>query len=61
MINSNFEIGWMVYFIPANTLIHAIVDDLKANKHKINLIQDQTIHFMQILLTFAAYIDFLNK
>lgn len=23
-----------------NTLVHALVDDLKANKHKLNLVQD---------------------
>ena len=34
-----------------NMLIHCIVDDLKANKNKINLITDQTIHIIQILIT----------
>lgn len=38
-----------------NTAIHACVDDLKANKLKINLICDQTIHFMQIIFTFFIY------
>ena len=38
-----------------NTAIHAYVDDLKANKLKINLVTDQTIHFMQIILTFFIY------
>ena len=36
-----------------NTVVHAIVDDLKANRHKINLIQDQLLHLVQILLTFG--------
>jgi hypothetical protein len=27
------------------------VDDLKANKHKINLIVDQSIHMIQIVVT----------
>ena len=34
-----------------NCIIHYIVDDLKANKKKINLIEDQLIHFTQISLT----------
>ena len=39
-----------------NTTVHAIVDDLKANQKMINLVQDQLIHFVQILLTFAVLI-----
>lgn len=35
-----------------NTLIHYVTDDFKANKGKINLIQDQTIHLIQVILTF---------
>ena len=34
-----------------NSVIHALVDDIKANKHKINLIMDQCIHFVQIVVT----------
>lgn len=34
-----------------NLVIHAITDDLKANKRKINLWQDQLMHISQILLT----------
>jgi hypothetical protein len=37
-----------------NSVIHAIVDDLKANKHKINLIVDQCIHLVQIFVTAAV-------
>lgn len=46
-VSSMFVIVFMV-----NILIHAIVDDLKANRKKINLIQDQIIHLMQICFTF---------
>lgn len=35
-----------------NTVVHAIVDDLKANKRKINLVTDQSIHIGQIIVTF---------
>ena len=44
-----------VLFI-TNWVIHAIVDDLKANKLKINLIQDQMVHFVQILITWVLWI-----
>ncbi len=50
---TNFSIPFMfvIVFI-TNILIHAFVDDLKANRKKINLIQDQTIHLIQIWFTF---------
>lgn len=38
-----------------NWIIHAITDNAKANKKKINLIQDQTIHFLQIIATYIFY------
>lgn len=44
-----------IFFVmlAANSVIHAIVDDLKANKHKINLIVDQSVHMVQIVVTAA--------
>ena len=39
-----------------NTLIHAYIDDLKCNKLKINLIQDQLIHILQIVLIFILFV-----
>ena len=49
---NNFEIGaaFLIIFV-LNMVIHAVVDDLKANKFKINLILDQTIHLIQIIMT----------
>lgn len=41
----------IVISMAINTIIHAFIDDLKANKKKINLVQDQVIHIVQILLT----------
>ena len=51
---NSFNVGWSftVIFI-INALIHGIVDNLKANAKKINLIQDHTIHIIQIVLTFV--------
>ena len=39
-----------------NGLVHAYVDDLKANKFELNLIEDQSIHFIQIFITFIIII-----
>lgn len=36
----------------ANTIIHALVDNGKANEQIFNLIEDQSIHLLQILGTF---------
>ena len=40
-----------------NTVIHYHIDDLKANKNKINLIFDQTIHIMQIFATWILIVQ----
>ena len=37
--------------VAVNTIVHAIVDDLKANKKSINLVQDQLLHLAQIIIT----------
>ena len=52
-VSQEFQIGsiFMVILI-INTVVHAIVDDLKANKRKINLITDQLVHVCQIIITF---------
>lgn len=48
------------YYYPllflANIIIHFVVDDLKANKKKINLIQDQIIHMIQIVITWLLWL-----
>lgn len=49
---------WLVIAYFSNMAIHCIVDDLKANKRKINLIQDQCTHLVQILVTWAAFVIF---
>lgn len=40
---------WYSLLFVGNVLIHMFVDDLKANKKKINLIQDQSIHMLQVI------------
>lgn len=39
----------------ANMAIHTIIDDMKANKKKINLIVDQSAHMVQILVTWLCF------
>ena len=48
--------AWMILFF-FTLAIHALVDNLKANEHKINLIVDQAIHLFQILLVFLFYAE----
>ena len=49
-----FETNWVfgVCFI-VNVVIHALVDNMKANNKTINLVQDQTCHLLQIWFTFV--------
>lgn len=46
--------GWSA-IVAANAGIHYLVDDLKANLHRINLIEDQVLHVLQIDLTLGAF------
>ena len=45
----------MIVALVINMIVHCVVDDLKANKMKINLVQDQTIHILQIVVTFLIF------
>lgn len=47
---------WLIVPYFWNAAIHAGVDDLKANKKMINLIQDQIIHLVQIVVTWIAFV-----
>ena len=47
---------WIAIAIILNTIIHGIVDDSKANKGKINLIVDQSIHIIQIVITWILMV-----
>lgn len=46
-----FNSPHLLWAILLNAIVHGVVDDLKANRHLLNLIEDQTIHFIQILIT----------
>lgn len=38
-----------------NAVIHAVIDDMKANKRKINLVQDQVIHIAQVIIIWVLF------
>ena len=46
---------WYPILYVLNLCVHFYVDNLKANKMKINLIQDQCIHLAQIVVTWVLY------
>ena len=51
----NFEhpLALLISFL-VHAIIHAIIDNEKANKKTINLITDQTLHLIQIILIFIS-------
>lgn len=53
---NQIDLNWFYLVLPINLIIHAVIDDLKANKFKINLIIDQSIHFIQIFITWLIFI-----
>ena len=43
---------WFLAAVLLNAVVHMVVDDLKANRMVINLVEDQLLHLLQILVTF---------
>lgn len=58
MFPSLGQLALLISFI-ANALIHYYIDDLKANKLKINLFEDQMVHFWQICTTLSFIMSLL--
>ncbi len=57
LIMFNFKINFVFYLVfISNFIIHAIVDDMKTNKKKINLVIDQSIHVLQVIITWIIFI-----
>ena len=52
MFSSLGQLALLISFI-VNAVIHYFIDDLKANKLKINLFEDQMVHFCQIFTTLS--------
>lgn len=62
LIKIKFDLN--LYFVSCfvlNIIIHSIVDDLKANKRKINLFDDQAIHLGQIFITYFVMEHMMYK
>lgn len=55
IIASKMELGWAWLVLPFNIIDHAIIDHGKANKHTINLIEDQLMHLAQIFLSWGIW------
>ena len=53
-LSFNVDINFGAMLI-VNTMFHALVDDLKANKYRINLCADQAYHIFQIIFTFTFF------
>lgn len=54
---NGFDIGipFLLVFV-INTIVHAAIDNLKANRLKINLIVDQSAHIIQIFITAVLFL-----
>lgn len=57
--NVKFQVcGWFFVYFVLNLIVHAVVDHIKANLLRINLITDQAIHIVQIIFTWMWLIKF---
>jgi hypothetical protein len=43
--------GMFTMLVLANILVHFVTDHMKANAQRLNLIQDQLIHLVQVIIT----------
>ena len=56
-ISRGFDVNWVFgLMLVINTVVHAFVDNLKANVKVINLWVDQSIHMLQIIYTFWMFV-----
>ena len=56
ILNFNINVAFVIMFV-LNLISHAITDNMKANQHSINLIDDQIIHMFQIIFTWWVMIS----
>ena len=54
--NTNNASLMLALFFLINLCIHMVVDNSKANLKKINLVQDQLCHLVQILITWIVFV-----
>lgn len=55
LYDTEMKLSFWILFL-ANIIIHAFADNLKANKKTINLVIDQSIHFVQIIVTYILLV-----
>ena len=54
------ELNYLWFLLPINIIQHAIIDHLKANRRVINLVQDQSLHTLQIIATWLFYAGYIG-
>lgn len=61
MIFSNHPhiVAYIVAFV-INWFIHIVVDNFKCNYRTINLVADQTVHIVQVILTWLTFFIFID-
>lgn len=58
----DFNVSWaFIFTLFSNMIIHCVIDDLKANKREINLIDDQAMHLVQIIGTAGMFLTEVLK
>lgn len=58
--DNSLWITWMIY-IWLNSYYHYLIDDLKCNKMKINLIIDQLLHLVMIVFIWLCHWNYLGQ
>ena len=58
ILNFNINVAFVVMFV-LNLISHALIDNMKANQHSINLIDDQILHMVQIIFTWWVMISYM--
>ena len=53
---NGYSLAMAFVLFVVNTILHIQIDDMKANKKQINLVQDQLLHLIQIVLTWLVTI-----
>ena len=59
ILNNQYLLWMLIPMLIINTTLHAIIDNLKCNKHRIKLWEDQLMHLFQIFMTWIVAIIFL--
>ena len=54
LLDSFEDVSVLVLSLIVHAAVHALIDHFKANKHAINLIEDQSLHATQIWVIFAT-------